>query len=232
MAWANLEAMTGDAVSLPSPKPDHWDSTRPFGELDARAHANLKHHIQPTILGNAVFPNYTLEAKGSGGKAGHVRTQAVYKGAASARAMHSGLNYGKTVPHFDGNAYSLAYTYLDGTVRCFSTHAETPTGNRLADYHTRQLAGFDMTGSSAQYVNGVTLLRNGRDWANRERSAVIASVNEAHKQLTAGVSPAPAACNRQPSFRETRRQRNKSAQRRTRQDVIEGSSTEEDTDPE
>lgn len=125
--------------------------------------------------------------------------------------MHSMLNYGSETADFDRQARTLAYTVLDGNLRYYSAHAAPPSGDRTADYHVRQLGAVYMTGSACQYVQGLTVLRNGREFADGQRSAVIRAANAKHNQIvhdghndrtTASV---PHIRSRQEQFTERRR---------------------------
>ena len=147
----------------------------------------LSTYIQPTASAAHLLPNLTLESKGPHGQPGHVRTQAAYNGAVCARAMHAALNYRQETESFDRHAHTLAYTYLDGHLRCYSTHTELDGNNGKVRYHLALIRGFDMLDTAEEYKSGIAALRNGRDWAARERSAVLETI----ERRASSIDPPP-----------------------------------------
>lgn len=160
------------------PKPDFFDGAL-LQELSrsVRDDPDLRRLIIPTKhRGVPVAPNFFLEIKGPDGNAAVAQRQACYDGAYGARAMHALQNYGRTLPVFDGNAYTFSSTYHanTGTLQLYAHHVTAPTteGGR-PEYHMTQLRSFSMTDTRETYVEGAAAFRNARLVAKRRRDAII-----------------------------------------------------------
>ncbi|KAK3066561.1 hypothetical protein LTR53_017040 [Teratosphaeriaceae sp. CCFEE 6253] len=157
-------------------------------DCEQHARRDLRQHIQPTADRRPLTPNCTIEAKRPRGFSDVVRTQATHNGAHGARAVRGLHNYSDTNTGFDRQAGTLSYTYIDGHLRYYSTHAVPPTGGRTADYHTHLLGGIDMAASVEQYVDGVRAVRNDRDFCGQIRRDLINAANGQQPCASASLS--------------------------------------------
>ena len=183
--FTNMAPILEDVTA---PKPDVYDGARPE-QIDPRVRHSLSSHIVPSKkTTNPAAPNFFLEGKSAAGRADVARRQACYDGAVGARAMHSLQNYGVHQPKYDGNAYSYANTFHNGTgtLQIYGTHPTRPQapGGR-PDYHITQIDSFAMTGNSKSFREGATAFRNLRDMAESHRNFFIEEANRAARHAPA-----------------------------------------------
>ncbi len=73
-------------------------------------------------------------------------------------------NYGKPTPVYDGNAYTVAATYLDGHLKLYVTHPRQSTsGDAEPEYYMTQLRAYAMTDTSDGFRQGAAAFRNARE---------------------------------------------------------------------
>jgi hypothetical protein len=93
--------------------------------------------------------------------------------------MHSLQNYGSATSQYDGNAYSIASTYVDGQLKMYATHPAAPTRpGESSQYTMTQLDSYALTGNINNFRQGAGAYRNRRDWAQAQRDRFITSANE------------------------------------------------------
>ena len=180
---------------LTAPMPDTYYGAAPE-QIDPQVRHGLgKHMIPSNITSRPVAPNYFLEVKRADGNGDVARRQACYDNIVGARVMHSLQNYGSVTPKYDGNAYSIASTYVDGQLKMFATHPAAPTrpGQR-SQYVMTQLDSYALAGNINTFRQGAGAYRNGRDWAQAQRDRFITSANEVARsksdELTSTRTPA------------------------------------------
>ncbi|KAK3302639.1 uncharacterized protein B0T15DRAFT_569773 [Chaetomium strumarium] len=121
-----------------------------------------------------------------------VKRQAGYDGAIGACAMHALQNYGAEEPAFDGNAYTYSSTYYAGQLQLFAHHTTPPAASgERPEYHMTKLRNFAMTDCRETFVQGATVLRNARDWAQRHRDSFIQAANAKARQSGVQAPPEP-----------------------------------------
>ncbi len=135
-----LNPMTGsDTVT---PKPDFYDGTR-LQDLDKSVQEELGPFIVPTKHeSDPVVPNFFLEVKALSGSPGVAMLQALQNGAHGARAMHSLQSYSKGKPVYDGNAYTITMTYVDGHLKMYTTYPTQGKDGISPEYHMTQVRAF------------------------------------------------------------------------------------------
>ena len=114
----------------------------------------------------------------------------MHNGAAGARGMLHLQNYDSATPVYDGNAYTISSTYLDGQLKMYATHPG-PLANGAGEpqYYITQLGAYAMTHSLDTFRQGASAYRNGREWTRRQRDAFIANANAvALRQSTESIS--------------------------------------------
>ncbi|KAI0398937.1 hypothetical protein F4802DRAFT_611271 [Xylaria palmicola] len=177
LPFTNFESLTnGETVK---PVPDYFDGAR-WGGVDTQVRNDLNKTIIPTkhAINAPIMPNFFLEAKAPRGGTDVARRQAGYDGAYGARAMHSLQNYGNDELVYDNNTYAFSSTYHDGALKLYAHHPTAPTtpGGHPAYYMT-QLNGYQLTGNSKTFREGVAALRNARDLAKEYRDSFIKAAN-------------------------------------------------------
>ncbi|KAI9842468.1 MAG: hypothetical protein M1837_007137 [Sclerophora amabilis] len=176
--FGNLEPLTDG--SLANPKPDRYDGCSP-ATLALPIREELGTFIIPSTNSTApCVPNFFLEGKGPSSVTAIGMRQACYDGALGARAIHKLRMYANPQAGYDNNAYTISCTYNAGmgSLKIYAVHT-APSSNPTVpcEYHFNQIAGFDMTGSLAQFRAGATALRNARDWAKERREEFIQAAN-------------------------------------------------------
>lgn len=169
------------AISLPSPD-------RYYGARPEQVHSSVRRDLDVYIIpsrrpGLPAAPSFFFESMNS--VSGIVeRRRAMYDGAVGARGIWHLQNYGNAVPVYDGNAYTIAVTYLDGVLRFFATHPrESVTGG--TEYISTLLNGYYMTGELETFRQGAAAYRNAREWAQEQRDHIIANANAAALRISA-----------------------------------------------
>lgn len=173
--FRNLDHLTNGTL-VPG-NPDRYHGARPE-QLDPRVREDLDGHVVPsTNTELPILPNFVLALKGPDGSAAVAARQASYDGALGARAMHSLQQYGQERPVFDGNAYTLTSTYLNGSLRMFTSHPAQSADSDRVIYVAKQINNWGMNGTAATFREGATWYRNGRDWAKEQRDEAIRKAN-------------------------------------------------------
>ena len=166
-------------VALEHARPDFYDGSD-SQDLDMRIQNQMRHYLLPTTDGqhNPVAPNVFMDIQDSDYPPAAARRLALYNGSAGARAMLVLQSVEQDVP-FDGNAYTVTATYVDGLLRLYAVHA-TPTDarGRLADFHMTELGAWYLWGSLADFRGGVSAFRNLREWARRTREELVRQAND------------------------------------------------------
>lgn len=165
-------------LGVSKPKPDIYYGAPP-SQIDVRVRRDLSGQIIPSQQDSLpAAPNFSLEGKSKAGGAEVAQRQVMNNGAYGARAMHSLKNYGGTSPVYDGNAYTIGATYVDGQLKLYASHpvqvAGRPTG---ADYHMTQLDSYAMTGNINGFRQGAAAYRNAREWTQEQRDSFITTAN-------------------------------------------------------
>ncbi|PGH23924.1 hypothetical protein AJ80_01986 [Polytolypa hystricis UAMH7299] len=159
-------------------KPDFYDGAR-AGQLEHQVRSDLSGYIIPSTQHDApILPNFFVEGKGPNGSSAVSARQALYDGTLGARAMLRLQCYGKE-RIYDGNAYTITATYHPmGLLVLYTTHpTESTSHGRDTDFHRAQLGAWALRGSLEQFREGVSALRNARDWAKEQRDKFIAAAN-------------------------------------------------------
>ena len=176
--FGNLEPLT-DGTIAPA-KPDVYYGARPEN-LDRRIRDELSAHIIPsTMEDKPMAPNFFSEVKGPYGPPAVATLQARYDGAIGARATHSLQNYGRAEPIYDGKAYTISSTYHAGagTLQMYAHHSTRPASpGRSQEYHMTQIGAWALTNASDTFRQGVTALRNAKEWTKEQRDRFIWAAN-------------------------------------------------------
>jgi hypothetical protein len=174
--FGNLKPLTDGKIS--SAWPDRFFGARPE-QLNRKIRDELCHTIIPSTQDSRpMLPNFFLEMKGTEASPAVAKRQACYDGALGARAMQSLQSYGKDVPIYDSNAYTIASTYQDGTLRMYTSHPIEPTGSRhKPEYVMAKLGGWLMTEDLETFCRGATWYRNARKWTKEKRNEFIMTAN-------------------------------------------------------
>ncbi|KAK2759835.1 hypothetical protein FQN54_002569 [Arachnomyces sp. PD_36] len=174
--FGNLRPLTDGTITCPWPD-------RFYGARPEQLHRKIRHELCNTIIPSAqdsrpMLPNFFLEVKGPDSSAAVAKRQACYDGALGARAMLSLESYGKDVPVYSNNAYTIASTYHDGTLKMYTCHPIEPTDfGHEPEYVMTQLGGWSMTGNPETFRQGATWYRNAREWARGKRDEFIMAAN-------------------------------------------------------
>ena len=182
----NIDDMAPDIFK--KPRPDLYWGAR-LEQIDRRVRQDLNHQIVPsTNESYPVAPNFFLEAKGPDGSAAVKTRQACYGGAIGARTMQALQGYRQAEPTHDNRAYTFSSTYYDGALKLYSHHsAQPPHPDKPAEYYMTQLGGWDLSGSSQQFRDGVGAFRNARDLAREQRDMLIDQANAVARTQSAGA---------------------------------------------
>ena len=114
----------------------------------------------------------------------------MHDGAVGARGMLHLQSYGHATPAYDGNAYTIASTYLDGQLKMYATHPGAPADDTSEpQYYMTQLGAYAMTHSVDSFRSGAGAYRNAREWTKQQRDTFIANANDrARNQSTETIS--------------------------------------------
>ena len=187
----NLAPLTDG--SIVNCTPDYYEGSLP-ADLTPRWRNDLGPFLVPsTNTSRPCLPNFFTELKGPDGSTAVVERQACYDGAMGARAMRQLRSQVDDKTALDGNTYTITSTYSGGRgggfLALYTTH---PTASkdpeRVVDYHMTQLNGWHMAGNSENFRQGVTALRNARDWTQEQRRELIRTANE-KTSATPGAQP-------------------------------------------
>jgi hypothetical protein len=175
--FGNLKQLTDGTIVDAQPDFYYGASSQ---QLAPQIREELNSYLIPSANSNApILPNNFIEGMGPGGTAVVVKRQACYDGALGARAMHTLQSYGQPEPVYDNNAYTIASTYSDGTLKMYTTHLTQPSNSgNLPEYHMNKLNGWEVTGNPDTFRQGVSAFRNVRDWAKKKRDEFIETANK------------------------------------------------------
>ncbi|KAK2593518.1 hypothetical protein QQS21_008784 [Conoideocrella luteorostrata] len=177
IAFTNLDPLTDG--TLVAAKPDIYYGARPE-QLDRSVRRELEAYIVPSLQHDLpIAPNIFLGMKGSDGSAAVAKRQITYGMAIGERAQRSLRSYKAPGPIFDNKTSTIGYTYLDGTLKMYATHAIAPsTPGGETGYVMTQIDTWGMTGSRDAYCRGAAAYRNGRDWTKQKRDEAIDRANK------------------------------------------------------
>jgi hypothetical protein len=174
--FGNLKFLTDGTIS--TAWPDRFYGARPE-QLDRKIRDELSDIIVPSTQDSRpMLPNLFLEVKGPDQSATVAKRQACYDGALGARAMQ-GLQSYENVSIYDSNAYTIASTYHDGTLKMYTSHPIESAGRHKSEYVMTQLNSWSMTGNLEAFRQGATWYRNARDWTKEKRDEFIITANAA-----------------------------------------------------
>ncbi|KIW77317.1 hypothetical protein Z517_09763 [Fonsecaea pedrosoi CBS 271.37] len=177
-------------LNLKNLKPLSWELAIPaspdlyYGTIPNQLHARVRHELSREIVPTTqedlpIVPNFFLEAKGPEGVPAVAKLQACFAGALGARGMHSLVSYGQGDIEGSNNAYTLTSTYCDGVLRMFTTHrSHSSTQGGPPEYYMNEIGAWIMNSDAEGFRRGATAYRNGRDWAEEQRTLAIKKANE------------------------------------------------------
>ena len=169
-------------------QPDGYYRAKP-SQVDLRVRTDLDEYIVPSTSKHLpMAPNFFREDKSAKGRADVAQNQAMHDGAAGARGMLHLQNYGSATPAYDGNAYTISSTYLDGQLKMYATHPG-PSANDAGEpqYYMTQLDTYALTGNINSFRSGVAAYRNAREWTRRQRDDFIADANRVARRQSTGT---------------------------------------------
>ncbi|KFA81650.1 hypothetical protein S40288_11482 [Stachybotrys chartarum IBT 40288] len=171
-------------------RPDYFE-----GAKSDSIHKLVKQDLNELIIPTKrvvypIVPNFFLELKGHGGMQIVATKQVCYDGAHGARAIHALQNYGKTEPEYDGNAYTISWTFSNGSLEVYVHHTTAPvTEGGLPEYHMTLLGVYPLSLSYDDFIQGLRAFQNSRDIANEYRMQFIEQANQqASKEATASTT--------------------------------------------
>lgn len=177
----NLAKLTDG--SLTQAKPDFYDGANPTA-LDMSVRRKLGMYIIPsTDTSRPCLPNFIAQAKGPDGRIAVAMNQVKHAGALSARGILQLRMHNDPKTAYDNKAYTLTTIYHGGIhhghLTMYACHSIQPEDSvsEAAYYHT-EIGYWNITGSPDAFRQGVTALRNGREWAEKQRDELIAAANE------------------------------------------------------
>jgi hypothetical protein len=157
-------------------KPNFYDGAL-AAQLDQRIQKDLGEYIVPAKATYPILPNFFAELISSEDSPAVVKRQVCYDGALGARAMHR-LQCFREELIYDGNAYTITASYQDGVLSLYTTHPMLSTNPKTdTDYVMTQLGSYSLTHDAEVFQQGVSALRNARDWAKEQRDRFIAVAN-------------------------------------------------------
>ena len=107
-------------------QPDGYYRAKP-SQVGLRIRTDLDEHIIPSTSKHLpIAPNFFRKDKSAKGRADVAQNQAMHDGAVRARGILHLQSYGHATPTYDGNAYTIASTYLDGQLKMYATHPGAP----------------------------------------------------------------------------------------------------------
>jgi hypothetical protein len=132
-----------------------------------------------------------MEAKGPDRSAAVLKRQATHDAVYGARAMLEIQSHGQDDRTYDGKAYTIVTTYNSGagTLKMYAMHPTEPAGPAgRPQCHMTQLQGYDLTNNAETCWQGLSAIRNGRDWATEQRQEAIAGTNERANDMYGGTT--------------------------------------------
>ena len=159
---------------------DYYNGSRP-SQINPQVRKDLSKQIMPSRKHHTpAFLNYFTEVKGLDGNAAELKHQITADLAYGTRGMLAIQSYGQDDDTFNGNAYTLRWTYHSSSsaLKFYAMHptpAADPGGQ--PQYHAAQLRGFDMTDNRDTCTEGMKWFRNSRDLAKEYRDSAIARAN-------------------------------------------------------
>lgn len=179
-------------------KPDLYDGVR-LNEVNRMVQEDLGYALIPTGHAMApVAPNFFLEVKGPRGSDEVVIRQACYNGALGARAMSCPQSYKQKLV-FDNKPYTITATYHGGTLSLYTSHLVAGPED-IIEFHKTHVNSWSLRGNYESFRQGVTALRNARDWAQKQRNVLLSAANERAKSV-AGQSSTEAKILALPTYR-------------------------------
>lgn len=177
LQFDGLEPLLKNSVD---PFPDFYDGSSP-DVLDQHVREKLKNSILPSHNTSApCLPNFFMEVKGPGGNGRIAERQICYDGAAGARGMHRLRSFIDEKTAIDSRAYTISAVYLSlmGLLTIYTTHPVKSTTSKFEiEYYMTQVRSYILTNSPDSCREGLSALRNARDWAKDRRDELIAAAN-------------------------------------------------------
>ncbi|RDA93695.1 hypothetical protein CP533_4893, partial [Ophiocordyceps camponoti-saundersi (nom. inval.)] len=172
----NLDPLTDGTLFAASP--DLCYGAYPE-ELARTMRQRLSSLIVPTLTMGLIAPNFFIETGYPRGSAAIAQRQLCHDMALGERGQIALLSVGKSRPVYDNCAHTLGYTYQCGALRLYAMHAIEPsTATSKPEYVMTQVDAYCLTGDLMTFDQGIRALRNGRDWAKRQRDHAIAKAND------------------------------------------------------
>ncbi|KAK3642096.1 hypothetical protein LTR56_010967 [Elasticomyces elasticus] len=198
----NLDELHKDIVALQPDKAYGADRN----DINSNVREELARYIVPVSTSALAAPNSFMELMGSTGHPGVAQRQAMHDGAVGARAMFYLQNYGKAIPEYDDNAYTLSSTYhpIGGILQMFATHLVAPP--RHGDephYHMTRIKTFAVKDLSSDFREGAAAWRNGQLWAQQQRDAFIQRANDVDNRRSAALQQASAGASNEKGDEDT-----------------------------
>ena len=184
----DLESLADGQITAPTPDRYYGAGLK---DIDPRVRQSLAHHIIPsTDKRLPTAPNFFLEVKSMSGRADVAQRQICHDGAVGAHAMHSLQNYNVPEPVYDKKARVITSTYHNDQLKLYTHHIAQPAtyGDR-PEYHMKPARSFAMTHSSDRFREGAAAYRNARDWAQKQRDALIAEANKRARHGSPDLMP-------------------------------------------
>lgn len=185
--FKNLLPLSDSLLTIP--KPDFYDGSRPT-DVKKTIRDEIGKYIVPMAgLDGPMLPNFFAEIKGPCGVSFVARKQVCYDAVYGARAIHTLRSYIDPDTALDGNAYTISATFEGGAgnaiLTLYATHVvASRSGPDLPplEYHMTRLGGWMMIEDVESFRRGATAIRNAREWAQAQRSLLIAAANAKHQR--------------------------------------------------
>ncbi|POS82269.1 hypothetical protein EPUL_006444, partial [Erysiphe pulchra] len=124
-------------------------------------------------------PNFFLEVKSGKGKSDVAELQALHAGTLGERGILALRGWRREGLGLDNKAHTITVTYLKGMLICYSIHAgRKKTKNNELEFFMSEIKSFLITGDAEWFRQGVSMYRNLRDFADKQRLEAIAMANE------------------------------------------------------
>lgn len=173
--WAPLVSS-----NLVIPQPDFFDGAE-ANASNAELRQTLDGIIVPSNPADCPFlPNFFAEIKPPNASPAVLQRQAIYDGAFGARAIHHIKAYGAD-ESFDGNAYTLTSTYINGQLDILAHYVTAPDSPGKPPHYRVASVGkylLDDKSDIKSFLSGLTAFRNARDFAQEKRESFIAAANQ------------------------------------------------------
>lgn len=167
--FSNMNPFSEDLI-LQHANPDFYDGGD-HDQLDARIRNQMRHYLLPTDGNHPLAPNFFLIARDSDFPPAAARRLALYDGTTGARAMRVLQSVERDLP-YDGNAYTITSTYVDGMLRMYAVHPV-----HISEYFMVELGAWYLWGSLGEFHAGVSAFRNLRMWARNQRDRLMQEAN-------------------------------------------------------